>query len=128
MIPIVGSIISIIDKFIPDENKKLEVKTQLEQEITKQMELQADIIKREISQGGLASKWRPYTAITFVAMIVIHYIMYSIVPWVITVFNFNVWIPQDPGYTDGFLELVKFCLGGYIFSRSVEKGITFWRR
>jgi hypothetical protein len=124
----INSILSIVGKFIPDQDKKAELAAQLEKEYTKRMEIQAKIIQKESNLGGWAARWRPMTAIIFVGMLVVHYFMYDVAPWIITVFDINVWTPQDPGYTDGLLETIKFCLGGYIFSRTAEKGVKFWRK
>lgn len=124
----VSEILNLVGRFIPDKNKQAELAAKLETEFTKQMELKADIIRQEQKLGGLASKWRPWTMIAFVGMIVTHWLMYDVAPWAVVVFDLNVYTPQDPGFTDGLLEVVKLGLGGYLAGRSVEKGLAIWRR
>jgi len=68
----ISSILDIVNKFIPDSKAQEEAKVAIEREMTKQMELQAGIIRREAEYSGLLGKWRPITALIFVAMLVIH--------------------------------------------------------
>ena len=128
MSPIFSAILPIVNKFFSDKDAANKLALELEREYTKQMEMQHNIIRKEQDMGGFAAKWRPITAMIFVLMIVLHFFMYDVFPWMRTVFDWNIWVPQDPGYTEGLMEVVKLCLGGYIFSRSVEKGIKFWRK
>ena len=128
MLPIIGAISGIINKLIPDQDLAKKLELELGKEVTKQAEMQKEIIAAEIKQGGITAKWRPYTAICFVLMLVGHWFMYDVTPFIITTFDLNSITPQDPGYTDGLLEVVKICLGGYIFSRSAEKGLSTWKR
>ena len=124
----IDSILGIINKFIPDKDAAAKAAVALDKEMTKQMELKSGIIRAEIAQGGITSKWRPLTAICFVAMVVIHWFMYDVIPFIVVSFDLNIWTPQDPGFTDGLLSLIKLCLGGYIGSRSLEKIATKWKR
>jgi len=123
----IGSILNIINKFIPDEDEARKAAVQLEKEYTKQMEMQASIIQQEASQEGITSKWRPYTMMMFLFMIVVHWIMYDIIPYMRTAFDWDFWTPIDVGFTDGYLELIKLGLGGYIGGRSVEKIARIWK-
>ena len=122
----IGPILSIINKFIPDKDAAAKAAVALETEMTKQMSLKASVVNAEISNGS--GKWRPRAMNIFLAMLCIHYALYDIAPWIITVFEINVWIPQDPGFTDGLLSVIKLGLGGYIGGRSVEKGISIWKK
>lgn len=127
MIPIIDSILGVVNKFIPDPDKAREAAVKLEAEYTKQMELQASIIKTEASQGGISAKWRPWTMIAFVAMVVIHWTMYDVIPFLIVTFNWNLYYPQDPGLTSGLLDVINLGLGGYIGGRTVEKVASIWK-
>ena len=124
----IDTILSIVNKFVPDAKAQEEAKVAIERELTKQMELQAGIIRREAEYKGILGKWRPITALVFVGMLVLHYLIYTIVPAFIVYFDINAMIPQDPGYSSELMEVIKFCLGGYLMSRSVEKGIRFWKQ
>lgn len=122
------SILSIINKFIPDPDKARSLAVDMEREVSKQMELQSEVIKREIDQGGITAKWRPYTMMLFVGMVVAHFIMYDVVPFIRTTFELNFWVPEDPGFTEGLLPLIKLGLGGYIGGRTVEKVAHIWKK
>lgn len=131
----IDTILSIVNKFVPDSKAQEEAKVAIERELTKreeqytlQMQEQASIIRREAEYSGLLGKWRPVTSYIFVAMLVIHYIIFTVAPAIVVYFDLNVMIPQDPGQSSELMELIKFCLGGYIFSRSAEKGIRFWKK
>lgn len=123
----IDSILNIVNKFVPDADKAKELAVEMERETTKQIEARTSVIKQEMASGGLASKWRPLTALTFVGMVVIHFVMYDIFPWLRSVCDWKIWVPQDPGHTEGLLDLIKICLMGYIGSRSVEKSVSFWK-
>ena len=123
----IGSILEIVNKFIPDQESAEKVTLELEKEFTKQLEMKHSIIRAEQEQGGIASKWRPWTMITFIAMVVIHWFLYDIVPYFRTVLDLDFYIPMDKGFTDGFLDLIKMGLAGYIGGRSMEKMVKTWK-
>lgn len=122
MLPIVDSILSIVNKFIPDGDKRLEVAAELNREVTKQMELQASIIKREQQSGSwLTRNWRPLFAVMCCAIVGVHWLLYDIVPYLRTVLDLDFWVPLDPGLDPELWTTIRMCLGGYIGSRSLEK-------
>lgn len=123
-----SSILSIINKVIPDKDAANKLAVKMEGEFTKQMTLQASIIQAEIKSGGITSKWRPYTMVAFVMMLVVHWSMYDVFPFIVNIFDLNIYYPQDPGFTDGLLDLIKVGLMGYIGGRSIEKSIKIWRK
>jgi len=124
----IGDILNLINKFIPDKDQAQKAAIVLEQEMTKQMTAQKEIIKAEINQGGIGAKWRPYTMVAFVSMVVIHFIMYDIFPFIRTTMDLNIHMPSDPGFTEGLLPVIKLGLGGYIGARSAEKIAKIWRK
>jgi len=124
---IFDTVLNLVSKFIPDTDKQAELAAKIEGEFTKQMKLKSDIIQAEIAQGGITSKWRPWSMVCFIGMVVIHWAMYDVVPFVRTAFDLNFYVPQDPGFTDGLLPLIKLGLGGYIGGRSAEKIAKIWR-
>lgn len=122
MLPFIGPVLDIINKFVPDKDKQLELRQSLESEYTKQMALQADVIKQETqSESWLTRNWRPITASLFVGMLVLYFIMYTVVPYVIVICDLDLYINQDPGLNDQLIEVIEICLGGYIGGRSVER-------
>ena len=122
MLPIVDSVLSIVNKFIPDSNKQLEVASELNKELTKQMKLQSDLIKKEQESGSwLTRNWRPLFAVLCCTMIGTHWFLYDVLIYIRTAFDLDFWIPADPGLDPELWTTIRMCLGGYIGSRSLEK-------
>lgn len=124
---IIDSILNLVNKFIPDSDAANKLAAELSKEQTKQMEMQSKVIQAELAQGGITSKWRPITMILFVGMIVVHFLMYDVIPFIRTTMDLNFYVPQDPGFTDGLVPLIKLGLGGYIGGRSAEKIVKIWK-
>lgn len=119
------SIVSIIDKIIPDPTAAAEAKwklLQLEQsgelgKITKQSEV---VIAEAQSESWIAKNWRPITMLSFVFIIVNNFI---ISPYAAA---FGLELP----YLDippNMWTLLEIGLGGYIIGRSAEKCIETWK-
>ena len=123
----ISEILGLINKVVPDKDAANKLAAKLEGEMTKQMTLKSTIIKAEIKSGGITAKWRPYTMVAFVVMLVVHWLMYDVVPFIITTFELNLYSPQDPGFTTGLLDLIKVGLMGYIGGRSFEKAVKTWK-
>lgn len=124
MIPIIGAISGIINKFIPDKDlaKKLEV--ELSQEFTKQMEMKSDIIQSEIKNGS--GKWRVRLMYLCMFLVTMHWAMYDLVPYIRTAFDYDFYIPQQPDATE-LWAFLKLGVGGYLASRGVEKSVKHFR-
>ena len=116
----IDSILGIVNKFIPDQNRAQELKAELEQEYTKRMSMQHQIIMSENNNGS--GKWRVRLMYLCMVMVGTHLILYEVVPYFVTVFNLGVWTPQAPidEHLWGFL---KIGVGGYIGGRTAEKAI-----
>jgi len=118
----IGPILDIVNKFIPDQSERDKLKVSLTQEVTKQMKMQSDIIKAEQSSGSyLTRNWRPMFAVLCATMIGTHWFMYDVVVYIRTAFDLNFYIPQDPGLSSELWTTIRMCLGGYIGARSAEK-------
>jgi hypothetical protein len=124
MLPIFDSILGIINKFIPDKDKQLDIAKQLEQEFTKQMELKHNIIASEIKNGS--GIWRVRLMYLCMFMVTAHFTMYDIIPYIRTTFDLNFWIPAAPDNTE-LWSFLKIGVGGYLTSRGVEKSVAWWK-
>lgn len=86
------------------------------------MELQKSLIENEQkSDSYLTRNWRPLFMILCGVIIGTHWIMYDIFPYLNVVFDFNLWIPQDPGLHPELWTTIRLGLGGYIGGRTAEK-------
>jgi len=118
----IGPILDIVNKFIPSQEERDKLKVDLTKEITKQQQMQADLIKKEQnSDSYLTRNWRPIFASVCGLMIVSHWFLYDIMPYIRTVFELNFWIPADPGLDAELWTTMRLCLGGYLGARSAEK-------
>lgn len=103
----------IVDKFVVDKDKAVEFKAALATQAgnlqTQLLEAQKSIVVAEAnSPSWLTSNWRPLTMLTFVALIVAHWLGYT-----------------APNLSEAqalaLLEIVQLGLGGYVIGRSAEK-------
>lgn len=120
----VDTILSIINKFIPDADAAKKLALAIETETTKQMNLKSDIIKAEQLNGS--GKWRVRLMYLCMAMVSAHFMMYDVIPYIRTVFNLNFYIPEAPSNTD-LWSFLKIGVGGYIASRGVEKSVGWYK-
>lgn len=129
MIPLIGPILEIINKFVPDPKAQADLRINLEQEYTKQAALQVSVINKEAdSQSWITRMWRPLTMVAFVLMLLSYFIMYTVLPYIIVICDLNLYVPQDPGLNESLVEVIKLGLGGYIVSRGVETTVKSFRK
>ncbi|MCO1336078.1 holin family protein [Microbulbifer sp. OS29] len=110
----------VIDKAFPDKTEANRLKAQVDSQLIAMdmAELQSatQVITAEASgESWLQRNWRPVTMLTFVGLIVAHW-----VGW--TAENLS----EDQ--TLALLEIVKVGLGGYVVGRSAEKAAKAWKQ
>ncbi len=121
---IVDTILSIVNKFIPDKDEANKVAVSLEKEFTKQMELQHSVIQEESKNGS--GKWRVRLMYLCMGIVTAHFIMYELIPYIRTAFDLNFYIEQAPE-SENLWDFLKIGVGGYIGSRGVEKSIAHFK-
>jgi hypothetical protein len=110
-----------------EESLTSEARAQLETMLggleTKLLDLQTHVVnaQKEVivaeAQGGswIQRNWRPVTMLTFVGLIVAHWLGWT-----------------APGLTEdmtlALLEIIKIGLGGYVVGRSAEKCVKYYRK
>ena len=110
---VIGKIADIVDQYVEDKDKALELKTQIEKEILKYnsqlLQSQRDIIVAEAkSESWLTRNWRPITMIIFTGLIVADWLGYS--------------APNlTPEEKIKLFDIIQMGLGGYVIGRSIEK-------
>ena len=124
MIPIIDSVLKIINKVIPDEDIAKKLAREMEGELTKRMEMQSGIIQAEIKNGS--GKWRVHLMYVCMVIVASHYILYDIIPYFRTVFNLDFWIPASPDDAE-LWSFLKIGVGGYIGGRSIEKSVAWFK-
>lgn len=117
---------TLLDKIIPDKKDRDKAQFALEQ-LQQNGELsivakQSDVLVAEAkSESILARNWRPLIMILFGIIIANNYIL---APWLCAFGLKHTSLPIPPD----MWQLLKIGLGGYIVGRSVEKGISAWKR
>ena len=119
-IPAITSLVGkAIDKAVPDKDQadklKHDVSTQIMNFSETELKASMSIIVAEAQSGQwLAANWRPITMLTFVGLIVAHWLGWT-----------------SPNLSEAqvlaLLEIVKIGLGGYVVGRSVEKAVKTWK-
>jgi hypothetical protein len=120
----IDSILSIVNKFIPDKDAANKLAFELEKETTKQMKMKSDIIQAEQANGS--GKWRVRLMYLCMTMVSAHFIMYDIIPYIRTTFDFDFYTPIAPDNTQ-LWSFLKIGVGGYIGSRGVEKTMSWFK-
>lgn len=115
-LPIIGD---VLDKIIPDVNKRDEAKQQLallaSSQEAKEIEGRFGVLVAEAkSEHWIVAAWRPITMLSFTTIIVNNYIL---APYIELFFSVNVVLELPPYLWD----LLKIGLGGYVVGRSSEK-------
>jgi hypothetical protein len=115
---ILSPILGIVDKAVKDKDLAAQLKNDLQvtglELIAAELDAQKSIIVAEAnSESWLARNWRPLTMITFVVLIVMHWLGLT-----------------DKTITEvqsvELLGLIKVGLGGYVVGRSAEKVAKVW--
>lgn len=121
LIPILGSAVKkLIDRAIPDKDKALEIKRQLDLDIQdiERTELKGaiDIIVAEAKgDSWLQRSWRPLLMLWFAGLVGAHWLGF-------TPEN----MPQET--VNHLLTIVQYGVSGYIASRGVEKAVKEWKK
>lgn len=115
--PIFGK---VLDKFVGDKDLAAKIKADLSSELmayeSAELKAATDIIVAEAQSGNwITNSWRPITMLTFVSLIVLHWLGF-------TAEN----LPEDQVLA--LLEIVKVGLGGYVLGRSGEKIVKEWKK
>ena len=115
-----GLIGKAIDKAFPDKTEANKLKAQIDQQLISmdmaELKAATSVITAEASgESWLQRCWRPITMLTFVGLIVAHWL-----GW--TAPNLS----EDQ--TLALLDIVKIGLGGYVVGRSAEKAVKTWKQ
>lgn len=113
LVPLIGSVASILEKVLPDPKLQEEAKLKMLQ-MAQNGELQeltsrAEVVKTEAaSEHWLAATWRPILMLTFGSLIVARWLGFA-----------------APGLSEAEVlklwDIVELGIGGYVVGRSVEK-------
>jgi len=104
------------------QKNTLDFEIQIEQEITKRVNAQKEIIIAEAKgESFMQRNWRPIVMLTFTFIIANNYIL---VPYFSALFSVN--IPKLE-LTEQMFNLISLGLGGYVMGRSLEKTVKAYK-
>ncbi|WNZ54798.1 3TM-type holin [Microbulbifer sp. MKSA007] len=110
----------VIDKAFPDKTEANRLKAQVDSQLIsmdlEELKAATQVITAEASgESWLQRNWRPVTMLTFVGLIVFHWLGWT--------------APNlSEEQTLVLLEIVKIGLGGYVVGRSAEKAMKAWKQ
>ena len=109
-----------IDKAFPDKTQANALKAKIDAQLIsldlEQLKAATSVITAEASgESWLQRNWRPLTMLTFVGLVVAHWLGY-------TAENLS------EQQTLALLDIVQVGLGGYVIGRSAEKAIKTWKQ
>ena len=102
----------IIDKAVPDKDLAQQIKAEANEQLINQrnteFESAAKIVLAEAQGSWIKGNWRPITMLTFVGLIVAHWLGFT---------------PDNLSEAEvlELMQLVQIGLGGYVAGRSLEK-------
>lgn len=117
----ISSIIGkLIDKAVPDKSEANRLKSEIDHQIlslrSQELKSATNVIVAEAGgDSWLQRSWRPITMLTFVGLVVAH------------------WLGMTaPGLSEAqvlsLLDIVKIGLGGYVLGRTGEKCVKSWKK
>ena len=113
LMPIVNSIVGIVDKFIPDKAEAQKLKAELTMEVlnnkTNELKQAVSVINTEANgHSWLQRNWRPIVMIFFAGLVGAHWLGFT---------------PENLSEKEVtmLLDIVKGGIGGYVLGRSGEK-------
>jgi hypothetical protein len=137
MIPIIDSVLGIVNKFIPDQDTQARVKMALieqEKELEKNFndysKRDHDLRIKEIEFSGFKASWRPYVMFGFSTVVIIYCIIYYIIPGIVyyfTPYELPVFTAPVPKVDPALWDLVKYSILGIGGMRTLDKGVRTWR-
>jgi hypothetical protein len=133
LVPFLGPITSIIDKFVMDPEEKLKIRAELLTQMSNQKselyKQSGEIIVAEAKgESPLQRLWRPITMLAFVFIIVNNYVLVPYISWLSVVFNSD--LPPIPSLDipEGMWQLLSYGIAGYVGSRGIEKVVDSVQR
>ena len=125
-IPFLGPIFDIIDKIIPDADKKLELKkalsdndVKIEEKFIEYAKQKHNLRLKELEHTGFKSWWRPGAMFALTVSMTLYLLLYYIIPQIIVIFNINVYYLEPIPMPEVIWHVYAGCMLGLGFFRSV---------
>jgi hypothetical protein len=114
---IIGVFGETLDKFLPDQNKKLEALAEVRAKI---LAIAGDIVGKEtVSERWYQNAWRP--ALMWIIIVII-FNNFLLAPYVGMIFGYDLTLDVDVNsLPEELWRAIDIGLGGYVIGRSAEK-------
>ena len=110
-----NEILKSVDGLHTSQQEKASIRSSI---ITKVIDAQTAVIVAEAQAGGVTSRWRPITMLSFVALILCHY---AIFPMLAVMFPAAAPVFAAMALPPELWLIIKIGLGGYAGARTAEK-------
>jgi hypothetical protein len=136
MLPFLSPILDIVNKFIPSEDKKIELQkeilkheSELEKAFQKYAQLDHDLRIKEMEHTGFKASWRPYIMFSLSTVVVLHLLLAYVVPYIAYYSGYDPFIMVSIGVPnipmpDIAWQVFAFCVVGVSGLRTLDK----WRK
>lgn len=121
----ISELLGLVNKFVPNKGKAKELEAKIQEAHSKALTMAVaadkDIKLAELKKGGIASIWRPISAMSVFATIFLHWFIFPLMRATIVVFDLNVYLPQLESLPLEFYGLATAFVSIYAYGRSLEK-------
>jgi hypothetical protein len=121
----IDNLFGLVNKFVPDADKAKEleaqIKTAQEEALKQAVAADKEVRLAELRKGGIAAAWRPLAALSLFTTITFHWLIIPLARVIITVGNFNAYMPQLEPLPMEFYGLAGAFVSIYAYGRSMEK-------
>ena len=121
----IGDLINIVGKFIPDGDKAKELEAQIQQAhndaLNQAVKSDTQIRLAEMKSKGISSIWRPIAALIVFSIFFIRFALYHLLLLIVGMFNLPVFLPLLEPLPLEFYGLAASFISIYTFGRSMEK-------
>lgn len=131
---IIDSILNIVNKFIPSEDKQIELKKEmlkheaaLEKVFSEYSKRDMDLRIKEIESNGFKAWWRPFIMFSLSTCLVTYVFMFYVLPQIIVVLNIDAFYLEPVPIPDTVWYVFMYCVLGIGGLRTIEKTVRTWK-
>lgn len=128
MLPFLGPVLGIIEKFVPDSDKQLELQKEIEKNRGKLEAHFAEYARndhelrlKELTHTGYKAWWRPAAMGILTLLVSLHLLFNYVMPQVIVQFNLNMWYKEPTPLPEIVWYVYMGCMLGLGALRTYDK-------
>ena len=121
----IGDILDIVNKFIPDKDAQIKARAELESQYQKTLKeavsSDKEIRLAEMNSSGLSKHWRPLSALIVFFTLFVRFPLYWVAHMTISFMGLNVYLPELEALPIEFYGMATAFISIYAFGRNNEK-------